>query len=453
MNIKPNALFTGDNLYVLNGMNSECIDLIYLDPPFNSKRMYKAPVGSKAAGAEFKDMWTWQDVDVETLERMVIDYPGLVDYIQTIGAVHSKAMMSYITYMAQRLIQCHRVLKITGSIYLHCDPTASHFLKLILDCIFGRQNFRNEIVWHYGRWTAKANRLQRQHDCILFYAKSKQTVFNQIYTNHTEQSLKEYRFLEKPDGNIQKIKGLHDYQQLHRMNGRVFRTLRRKDTKGTDKDRSYLDQVEGVRQSDVFVGIPYLSGSSRERTGYPTQKPLALLEIIIKGSSNEGEVVLDPFCGCATAMVSAQQHRRKWIGIDISGSAADVLMERLSDDAGVLKDFAPKERLDFIHRTDIPARTDIITINLKNAAEKDEIRDRLYGGQGGDCAGCHRHFQKQDFHIDHIIPKNKGGGDYAGNLQLLCGNCNSVKGDRPMEYLRARIHARREKLQKVSFGY
>ena len=452
MNIKPNALFTGDNLYVLNGMNSECVDLIYLDPPFNSKRMYKAPVGSKAAGAEFKDMWTWQDVDAETLERLVIDRPALVDYIQTIGDVHSKSMMSYITYMAQRIIQCHRALKLTGSIYLHCDPTASHYLKIALDSIFGRSNFRNEIIWHYGRWTAKSNSLQKQHDCILFYAKSKQAAFNQIYTKHNEQSLKEYRFLEKTDGNVEKIKGTYTYEQLLGMNGRVFRTLRRKDTKGTDKDRNYLDQVKGVRQSDVFVGIPYLSGSSKERTGYPTQKPLALLEQIIKTSSNKGDVILDPFCGCATAMVAAQQHRRKWIGIDIAEPAANVLIDRLSDDAGLFKDYAPKERLDFIHRTDIPKRTDITIINLKNTAQKNKIRDQLYGEQGGDCAGCHRHFEKQDFHIDHIIPKNKGGGDYIGNFQLLCGNCNSVKGDRPMEYLQARIRVRRERLKKISFG-
>ena len=452
MNIKPNALFTGDNLYILNGMNSECIDLIYLDPPFNSKRMYKAPVGSKAAGAEFKDMWTWQDVDAETLERLVIDYPALVDYIQTIGDAHSKAMMSYITYMAQRIIQCHRVLKLTGSIYLHCDPTASHYLKIVLDSIFGRSNFRNEIVWHYGRWTAKAKSLQKQHDCILFYAKSKQAVFNQIYTKHNEQSLKEYRFLEKSDGSIEKLKGTHTYENLLNMDGRVFRTLRRKNTKGTAKNKSYLDQVEGVRQSDVFLGIPYLSGSSKERTDYPTQKPLALLERVIKAGSNEGGVVLDPFCGCATAMVAAQQHRRKWIGIDIAEPAADILMERLTDDAGVLKHFAPKERLDFIHRTDIPERTDISTINLKNTTQKNKIKDRLYGEQGGDCAGCQRHFEKWDFHLDHIIPRNKGGGDYVGNLQLLCGNCNSVKGDRPMVYLQARIRARREKLKQVSFG-
>ena len=448
MNIKPNALFTGDNLYVLNGMNSECIDLIYLDPPFNSKRMYKAPVGSKAAGAEFKDMWTWQDVDVETLERMVIDYPGLVDYIQTIGAVHSKAMMSYITYMAQRLIQCHRVLKITGSIYLHCDPTASHFLKLILDCIFGRQNFRNELVWCYRGMPSKANKWQQKHDVILFYVKSKNAGFNVLLDKPTAGSEKTFESGKRKGYNAnlsKKMVTVFDWDKYSKAvaDGKIPSNLSPQQFKGGNPP-----------MRDWWEDIKILGGpKNKERTGYPTQKPLALLQRIIRASSNEGEVVLDPFCGCATAMVSAQQHRRKWIGIDISGSAADVLMERLSDDAGVLKDFAPKERLDFIHRTDIPARTDIITINLKNAAEKDEIRDRLYGGQGGDCAGCHRHFQKQDFHIDHIIPKNKGGGDYAGNLQLLCGNCNSVKGDRPMEYLRARIHARREKLQKVSFGY
>ena len=144
-----NTLYTHDNLYVLSGLNSESVDLIYLDPPFNSKRMYSAPVGSKAAGSSFKDMWTWKDVDEFNLDTLAVNFPALAKYIASVGAIHSKPMTAYLTYMAQRIIEMHRVLKETGSLYLHCDPTASHYLKSLLDGIFCKNNFRNEIIWHY----------------------------------------------------------------------------------------------------------------------------------------------------------------------------------------------------------------------------------------------------------------------------------------------------------------
>ena len=142
-----NTLYTNDNLYILHGLNSESVDLIYLDPPFNSKRIYSGPIGSKAAKASFKDMWTWADVNEAYLEKLVDQYPALVSFIESIYGLHSSAMMAYITYMTQRLIELHRVLKPTGSLYLHVDPTASHYLKLVLDRIFGKRNFRNEIAW------------------------------------------------------------------------------------------------------------------------------------------------------------------------------------------------------------------------------------------------------------------------------------------------------------------
>lgn len=145
-----NTLYTGDCLLVMNGLNSSFVDLVYLDPPFNSKRMYSAPIGSRAAGASFKDMWSWQDVDEICLEHMVEDYPQLVRQIESIENIHGKPMMAYNTYMAQRLVEMHRILKSSGSIYLHCDPTASHYLKIIMDGIFGKSNFQNEIIWTYG---------------------------------------------------------------------------------------------------------------------------------------------------------------------------------------------------------------------------------------------------------------------------------------------------------------
>jgi len=176
-----NTLYTNDNLFILNGLNSSSVDLIYLDPPFNSKRFYSAPIGSKAAGSSFKDMWTWADVNEEYLNTLADNYPALTKFIASIGKIHSKAMMSYLTYMAQRIVEMHRVLKSTGSLYLHCDPTASHYMKAVLDEIFGKDNFRNEIIWHYGQRTAfHKQHFSRKHDTILFYSKSNKSFFGKV---------------------------------------------------------------------------------------------------------------------------------------------------------------------------------------------------------------------------------------------------------------------------------
>lgn len=187
--------------------------------------------------------------------------------------------------------------------------------------------------------------------------------------------------------------------------------------------------------------IPFLKGNAKESTGYPTQKPLTLLERVISASSNEGDIVLDPFCGCATTCVAAQQLNRKWIGIDIEAKAVDILIERLSDDAKIFGDF--------VYRNDIPQRTDIKTADPKSKS----IKNRLFLMQNQKCNGCATYFDEvRHFHVDHIIPSSKGGGDYFENFQLLCGSCNSIKGNRPMEYLTARIGQIREAQRQLSFG-
>lgn len=202
--------------------------------------------------------------------------------------------------------------------------------------------------------------------------------------------------------------------------------------------RKYIEDYKGMPIGNLWSDI--LPPSAKERTGYPTQKPLALLRRIIEASSNEGDVVFDPFCGCATACVAAQQLGRKWIGIDIEAKAAEVLVERLGDDAGFFKDF--------IHRTDIPLRTDI-----KIEPISIPIKARLFKDQNGHCNGCNIEFEIRNFEIDHIVPQSKGGGDYYENYQLLCGNCNRSKGDRPMEYLRMKIAKRQEMLKhQFTFG-
>ena len=397
-----NTLYTGDNLYILNGMNSDSVDLIYLDPPFNSKRTYSAPIGSKAMGAEFKDIWTWSDVDAECLNALD-NHPALVEYIYSIGRVHGKAMMSYITYMTQRIIELHRILKQTGGLYLHIDPTASHYLKIVLDEVFGKNGFRNEIIWHYYNGTSNVRSAYvRKHDVILFYAKdASQLMFDENAAR--EPYAEDSNFVKNPDS----------YQDKYKPN------------------------PLGKRMHDVWR-IPTINNMAKERTGYPTQKPLALLKRIIKASSKEGDVVFDPFCGCATTCVAAQQLQRKWIGIDIESQAAELLVQRLSEDGGMFKDF--------IHTDKIPHRTDI-----KIEKPSVSIKERLFKAQKGACKGCAKHFDVVNFEIDHIIPKSKGGGDYYENFQLLCGNCNRVKGDRPMEELVAKLRAREGAVKKVSY--
>ena len=421
----PNTLYTNDNLFILNGLNSNLVDLIYLDPPFNSKRLYSAPIGSKAAGASFKDMWTWQDVNEAYLETLAGKYPALTTLIASIGVTHSKAMMAYLTYMAQRIIEMHRVLKDTGSLYLHCDPTASHYLKILLDEIFGKDNFRNEIIWHY-KTTLRTSQhhLGRDHDIILCYAKSDLHKINPDRTDYpaSENTLKRWAKYADTDGFVSN-------KYFAGSDSTIIDT--------SDEEKGF-NINQGIPR-DVWY-IPHLTGGSKEKTGYPTQKPLALLHRIIKASSNEGDIVFDPFCGCATTCVAAQQLGRKWIGIDIEKQAANILIERLSDDAGMFKDFT--------NTTNVPQRTDVHRIEPIKP-----VKERLYKEQNGLCNGCKTQFEIRNLEIDHIIPKSKGGGDYYENYQLLCGACNRMKGDRPMEYLRMKKSKEEELLKdKIIFG-
>jgi site-specific DNA-methyltransferase (adenine-specific) len=358
-------------------------------------------------------MWTWQDVNEQYLETLSEKHPALTDFIAAAGVMHSKAMSAYLTYMAQRVVEMHRILKDTGSIYLHCDPTASHYLKGLMDEIFGKENFRNEIVWHYRRWTGKAKKFQALHDIILWYSKSNEYTFIPQFTEYTEGSKE------------RKEQGI-----LHR--------FKRGEEPVLVSDKEVAEK--GVRENDVWQ-IPFIAPSAKERTGYPTQKPLALLHRIIKASSNEGDIVMDPFCGCATTCVAAQQLGRKWIGIDIEKQARDILIERLSDDAGLFKDFISTDKT--------PQRTDIHVISDKEKS----VKERLYKEQNGCCNGCGTLFEMRNLTVDHIIPKSKGGGSYYENYQLLCGSCNSIKGNRPMEYLRVKIEKRKRLLkEKIIFG-
>lgn len=419
MNIANKTIFTGDNLPILRGINSECIDLIYLDPPFNSNANYAAPIGSQAAGAEFKDTWSLSDLDVAWLDLIETKYPTVNRVIQ---AAMTDSDKSYLIYMATRLLEMHRVLKTDGSIYLHCDPTMSHYLKLLMDAIFGRKNFRNEIVWHYEKWTNTARYFQRNHDIILIYSTTDSYIFNKQYGELTERQ----KQLISAGYNAGSSSGKKIVRIYDRENPKVKSRLPTWEQEG----RTIYDvsMPKGKALNDVW-NISILNSQAKEATGYPTQKPIALLERIIKASSNEDGIVFDPFCGCATTCVAADRLHRNWVGIDISPKAVELVVDRIKTDQGFFQDIK--------HRTDIPRRTDLGNIPPYNSPANKKV---LYGEQSGNCNGCNTHFETQHLEIDHIIAKSVGGTDHIGNLQLLCGNCNRIKGNRGQEYLISRLN-------------
>ena len=394
-NFASGTVWTGDNLPVMRGMNSESVDLIYLDPPFNSNRHYAAPIGSKAAGAAFKDAWTLDDVDVHEHGELADRNPAAYAVIEAARQAHGKGMQSYLVFMAVRLLEMRRVLKPTGSIYLHCDPAASHYLKLLMDGIFGRGNFKNEIVWCYRKWSVKAGQFVRNHDVILFYASEGQT-FNP-------------QFVEPSLGTMKRWKGKR--QQA------VFVDGVRRATSFEDKARSPCPD---------WWEISVLNPNAKERTGYPTQKPLALLERVIQASSNPGDMVLDPFCGCATALVAADRLQREWAGIDLSPLAIKLVDERIAEDRGNMPWGGATALTEPLKRTDLGELPNYRT-----------HRHRLYGEQEGVCWGCETHFPFRVMDVDHILPRSKGGTDHADNLQLLCSGCNRSKGGRTMAEWRA----------------
>ena len=398
-NWKNHTIWTGDNLPIMRGMNSESVDLIYLDPPFNSKRDYAAPIGSKAAGAAFKDTWTLDDVDRLWLLLLRDKDPVLFHVIEAARLAHGKGMAAYLSMMAQRLREMRRLLKPTGSIYLHCDPTASHYLKMLMDCIFGKANFKNEVVWSYRRWPSKSRNFQTMHDVILFYANGDGHTFNVDYEPASPSYVKRFK------GKTQVLDP---------------ETRTRKIT--VDKP------TKGLPQRDVW-SLSIIAGSAKERIGYPTQKPLTLLGRVIEASSNPGDLVLDPFAGCATACVAAERLGRQWVGVDISEKAAELVQVRIRKEVNLLHNFKP------IHRTDQPYRTD-----LGKMPPPSSHKDLLYGKQSGQCGGCMVMFHKRNLTIDHIVPRADGGTDHVENLWLLCGACNSSKGTKSQaEFLKERV--------------
>ena len=459
-NFRDKTIWTGDNLDILRGLNSETVDLIYLDPPFNSNRDYEAPVGTSAAGTAFKDTWTLSDLDVAWMGIIADEHPALHRTIEAAGLTHGKSMQSYLCMMAIRLLEMRRVLKQTGSIYLHCDPTANHYLKLIMDSIFGAEQFRSQIVWR--RTNAKGLAFKgypNNADLLLYYSRSDEFTWNRPFRPHDPSYVEKfYKHIEPETGRRYQLDNLVNpnpdrpnltYEFLGVT--RVWRWTRERMQEAYEQGlvvqqrpgavprfKRYLDEMQGNPIDTLWDDISPIAAKSPERTGYPTQKPLALLERIIQASSNPGDIVLDPFAGCATACVAAEKLDRLWVGIDLSRMAYTLVQERLAKEVAVGSDESPRlTGWKVIHRTDIPRRTDVDTpIHYR------QNKHVLYGQQEGVCNGCKLDIPFKLMQVDHIVPVSRGGTDHIENLQLLCGHCNALKGDRDQAYLMAQLSSR-----------
>ena len=381
-----NQLYYGDNLLVLRDqLADESVDLIYLDPPFNSKRdynlLFKSPKivagesGYSAAQIEaFLDTWHWtQDVTEreyeDVLKQKNTDVAQMMKAL--VGFLGRNDMTAYLVMMANRLLELHRVLKPTGSLYLHCDPTASHYLKIVLDAVFGKEQIRNEIIWPRTNAHNIASRhFSRIHDTIFFYSKSDAYTWRPIFIEFSQQQLGRYTLEEEtgrmvtgqdltmtgnPDRNFEwrgtrpaKNRGWGlAVEELESLWASGLILTKKDGTPRLDGRKVYLDEKKGKPTPDVWVDVERIGNTSAERLGYDTQKPLALLERIISASSNEGDVVLDPFCGCGTAVHAAHKLKRKWIGIDITCLAIALIESRLKMAFPESRDPRDPKRLEF----------------------------------------------------------------------------------------------------------
>lgn len=387
-NFKNRTLFHGDNLSFLRSINTETIDLIAMDPPFNKGRDFHATPDSLAKGASFQDRWRWdEDVHPEWIDQMQDDWPGVWAIVRGARMSHSDGLAAFLCFMAARLVAMHRILKPAGSLYLHCDPTASHYLKALLDAIFGPKYFRNEVVWHYGLGGSSPKLWSKKHDCILFYSKGSSWYFDKPLEPATSEMLK----------------------------GRM---------KGA---------------TDVW-DIPSINNMAKERTGYPTQKPLPLYRRIVAASCPPGGVVLDPFCGCATTPIAAELEGRQWLGADLWDKTHQMVIDRLAAEVAVGEgrqgDLLARKvtvRTTPLVRTDggdvAAPKLKILKRKLdKPTMSRAKMVDALIEQQGMVCQGCGFRFPHKGFiELDHNMPRADGGSNNIENRVLLCSPCNRTK--------------------------
>jgi DNA modification methylase len=481
-----NILYYGDNLEVLRKhFPDESVDLIYLDPPFNSKADYnilfkeKSGKESVAQTQAFSDFWTW-DTTAEKTYMDIQEYPNLKNMIVFLHEyLGQNDMMAYLVMMTIRLRELHKKLKPTGSIYLHCDPTSSHYLKIVMDAIFGVKSFKNEIVWKRTHAHSGAKRLGPIHDIILFYTKSDNYVWNPQHLLYSEKYIHDFFHFKDPDGkeyrltiltgsgirygssgkpwrgiNPTKI-GRHwaipsyvrpllgdlptnDVQAALDQLDKIGRIVWPKKEGGTPSFKQYKDDMLGVNLQDIWVDLPPISSQAEERLGYPTQKPQALLERIILSSSNEGDLVLDPFCGCGTTIMAAQQlkEKRKWIGIDITHLAISLIRSRLRK----IHVYAGKDYKIVGEPVDLASATKLAeddkyqfqywAVSLIDAFPIGQSSTTPYGKKGADKGidGWLTFKEGDNIDLKRIVVQVKGGTNIgAQHIRDLIGTVESTK--------------------------
>ena len=428
---------------MMRSMNSETVDLIATDPPFNKNRdFHVTPDKLGRGGGKFQDRWSWErDVHEDWVDQIKDDYPELMGAIQHARHTHSDGMGAFLCFMAVRLAEMRRILKDTGSIYLHCDPTASHYIKQVMDSIFGHKQFCNELIWSYHRFSRRGDAFAAMHDVIFLYRKGKAATFNKPTTEARDTKRYEKGYHSVTDRGVTKLlvydkkKAAHKIAEALKLGRTIKYTKAKKPTMGT-----------------VWTDIPILNPASKERLRYPTQKPLPLYERMIEASSSPGGIVLDPFCGCATTLAAAESLGRQWVGIDIWDEAREQVVERFRQMRleteefpleGNVEDLFPEGKIDY--RLEPAVRTDdgeFAVPYLKPRARRAnlsrgprmtnrQMKEELVREFGKVCQGCFREYEDERiFELDHVNPRSGGGENDIWNRMLLCPPCNQIKGNK-----------------------
>ena len=447
-NFPDNVLYEMDNLDVLRGMNSETVDLIATDPPFNTQRNRSGTAGfyvdkwKWGDAGKLPDQWAWNEVHPVWLEQIKDDNSALYEVIDAARACHGEDIAAFLCFLSVRLLEMHRVLKPTGSIYLHCDHTASGYIRMAMDAVFGAKNFRNEIVWCYTGPSNTKRWFPRKHDTLFYYTKGDHWTFNReaVLIPYDEKYVE--RFQKQYNESADK--------------STIF-------TGGHDTRRNQELAEMGKCPEDWWPTFSPVGRSKNERTGSPDQKPLALYERIIRASSNPGDLVLDPFAGCATTIIAARKHGRRWVGIDRRKDARFHVVMRMMDikaaDAEKLHKERPDlsrwlngrlKRYDAHYQTRAPERTDggspaaplLPPVFLPIKGETPPWQRLTHGQMQGIlnriqaapndvglvvCAGCGRALEREFMELDHVIPKRDHGENYITNRVMLCRPCNRRK--------------------------
>ncbi len=457
-----NRLLFGDNLPWLRNKEifpDASVDLVYLDPPFNSNADYNvlfreaSGEASQAQFHAFTDTWNWADA-AQTYAEFVDDCPNTA-VVEMMDALHdllrNSPMMAYLAMMGPRLVELHRILKLTGSLYLHCDPTASHYLRMLLDGIFGAENFRTEIVWKRTNVHSDSKTWSRVSDTIFFYSKSSGFTWNPPYQKHSEDYVEakygnrdengRYFTLDNMTSPAPRPKMMYEWKgHASPPNGWRYskKTMAKLDAEGRvwypdDKSKRprlkrFLDEMPGRLIDNVWTDIPPLNSQATERLGYPTQKPQALLERILQASSNKGDLVLDPFCGCGTTIHAAQKLGRQWIGVDVTYLAINLIKRRLKDAFGDDIQFAEQGQ-----PTDFGSAKELARLDKWQfqqwALSLIDARPRTEGdGKGADRGvdGILYFYESKDKR-EKILVQVKGGGVKRNDMATLLGDVNNQK--------------------------